>query len=474
MSAVLDYLEDRDGLHKELSERKLKHFIKQAWPILEPVHPFRSNWHIDAICDHLEALRNRDIRQLVINIPPRCMKSLATSVFFPSWCWTTKNTDQFVYASYAQNLSVRDSMKMRRVIQSPWYQQRWPITFERDSNNKMKFENVNTGYRISTSVEGVATGEGGDFVCVDDPHNVNEAESDLKREGAILWWDETMSSRLNDPKTGCRMVIMQRVHERDMTGHLLEQGGWEHLVLPMEYDPEIKCSIEVTGFTDPRKEENAKLWPEHIGDEELDRLKVNLGPYAYAGQYGQSPSPRKGALIDVEKIEIRASPSAPIRRVVRAWDKAGTEGAGARTAGVKLAELENGRICILNVQKGQWGASKRNKIMKQTADLDGQDVPIWIEQEGGSGGKESAENSVKELAGFKAYAESPKGDKEMRSEPFAIQVAVSNVECINDDWTEEYIDELRKFPASKYKDQMDATSLGLKKVTDNSGKVHVG
>tara|TARA_R110000751_G_scaffold48207_4_gene107575 strand:- start:1169 stop:2593 length:1425 start_codon:yes stop_codon:yes gene_type:complete len=474
VSAALDYLNDRDGLYKELAERSLRHFIKQAWSIVEPSYVFRSNWHIDAISDHLEALRNREIRQLIINIPPRCMKSLAASVFFPSWVWTNEPSAKFVYASYAQTLSVRDSMKMRRIVTSEWFQKNWPIQLETDSNQKIKFENVATGYRIATSVEGIATGEGGDFVACDDPHNVNEAESVAKREGTVTWWDETMSSRLNDPKTGCRFIIMQRVHDRDITGHLLETGGWEHLCLPMEYDPKRKCIIETTGFKDPRSKEGELLFEEHVGQKEIKTLKTNMGPYAYAGQYDQNPVPRKGTMLDVDNIDVRAEPSAPIKREVRGWDKAGTEGGGARTAGVKLAILTNGKICITDVVKFQFSAAKREKAIKNTAEMDGKKIRIYIEQEGGSGGKESAEGTISNLAGFKAYHEPPRGDKEVRAEPLAIQLDVSNVEVLARGWTAEYIDELRKFPVGKFKDQVDATSLALKKATDNTGRVHVG
>jgi len=474
VATALDYLNDRDGLYKELAQRKLKHFISQAWSIVEPAYPFIPNWHIDAICEHLTALRNREIRQLIINIPPRCMKSLTCAVFFPAWCWTDMPSDKFVFASYAQNLSVRDSMKMRRLIKSSWYQSFWPMDFQQDSDNKTKYENEFTGYRIATSPGGVGTGEGGDYIVADDPHNVVDGESELKRTGVIDWWDESMSTRLNDPKTGCRLVIMQRVHEIDLCGHLLEKGGWEHLMLPMEFEPERKCYVESTGFTDSRIKDGDLLWPERIGNTEVELLKTNMGPYAYAGQMQQRPAPRKGALIDVDKIELVQQPSAPIKKEVRAWDKAGTEGDGARTAGLKIALLTNGKICITHVVKGQWAAPKRNKIMLNTARTDGKKVRIYIEQEGGSGGKESAENSVAELAGFRAYAEVPRGDKEMRSEPFCIQVDVGNVECLIREWTEDLLAEYRVFPNGKFKDQTDATSLGVKKLTDNSGMVHVG
>lgn len=471
MSSAIELLGRIDDVKRELAQRKLTHFIKQAWTEVEPAYPYIHNWHIDVMSDYLEAFRNREIQQLVINIPPRCMKSIECAVMFPAWCWTTMPSDKFVFASYSQTLSVRDSMKMRRLIKSDWYQSRWPLKLLGDSDNKMKYENEHTGYRIATSVGGVATGEGGDYVIADDPHNVIEGESDAKRNEVLLWWDESMSTRLNNPKTGCRLIIMQRIHQNDLVGHVLATGGWEHLCLPMEYVPKVLVDMNARA-RDPRIKEGELLWPERIGEVELARLKLNMGTYAYSGQMQQDPTPRKGAMLDVDRIEIRMEPSAPIKKVIRAWDKAGTEDAGARSAGVKMALLENKRICILDVVKGRWNPATRNNIMKNTAMLDSKKVRIWIEQEGGSGGKESAENSVKELAGFKAYAESPKGDKEMRAEPFAIQIEANNVECLSRDWTEEYLDELRKFPNGTYKDQVDASSLALKKLTDNSGTVH--
>ncbi len=478
MAAALDYLNDIESVKKELAERKLTHFIRQAWPQVEPAYQYLHNWHIDVMSEYLEAVRHSQIQQLIINIPPRCMKSIECAVMFPAWCWTNTPSDKFVFASYAQNLSVRDSMKMRRLIKSDWYQSRWPMSLLGDSDNKMKFENEHTGYRIATSVGGVGTGEGGDYVFADDPHNVVEGESDAKREDVLLWWDESMSSRLNNPKTGRRVVIMQRVHQNDLVGHLLEQGGWVHLCLPMEFglgptvhDMKVVSPPSSIHTRDPRTREGELLWPERIGDAELTRLKTNMGTYAYAGQMNQNPTPRKGAMFDVDKIEMRTSPSAPIKRVVRCWDKAGTEGAGARTAGVKMALLENKRICIMDSKIGQWEAAKRNRIMKNTAVSDGKQVKIYIEQEGGSGGKESAENSVKELVGFYAYAEVPKGDKEWRAEPFVIQIDANNVEMLVGDWNEEYLNELRKFPNGTFKDQTDASALCVKKLTDRTNRV---
>src|SRR5215211_3060273 len=236
-----------------LAERSLKEFVVQAWHVVEPNTPFVDGWHLDAICDHLEACVRGEVRNLVINIPPRCMKSLLVGVFFPAWVWTTQPWKRFLYSSYGQHLAIRDSLKCRRLITSPWYQDRWGAVFQLtgDQNAKIRFDTDQTGYRIATSVGGIGTGEGGDFVITDDPNNALEAESDLIRQSTNDWWDGTMSTRGNDPKTVVRIIVQQRLHEEDLTGHVLEQGGYDHLCLPMEYEGE-RSSLS-TGWRDPRR-----------------------------------------------------------------------------------------------------------------------------------------------------------------------------------------------------------------------------
>ena len=220
------------------AEAHLGDFIRQAWHVLEPATPYIHGWHIDAMCEHLEAVTRGWIRNLLINVPPRHMKSLAVSVFWPCWEWTQHPERRWLYASYAQSLSIRDSLKCRRLIESDWYQAHWGQVFQLrgDQNQKMRWENDKTGYRLASSVGGSLTGEGGDRLVADDPHNIQQRESDTIREGVLQWWDEVMSTRLNDPKTGAKVLVMQRLHERDLSGHVLEQGGWEHLCLPAEYE----------------------------------------------------------------------------------------------------------------------------------------------------------------------------------------------------------------------------------------------
>src|SRR5687767_1970034 len=266
----------RDEIDRELASRQLREFVRQAWHVVEPATPFVPGWHIDAIIEHLEAVTCGQIRNLLINVPPRHMKSLLVSVFWPAWEWIQWPERRWLYSSYAAQLSIRDSVKNRRLIESPWYQARWGdrFTLTGDQNTKGRFDNDRSGYRLSTSVGGAATGEGGDRIVCDDPHNVQEAESDSIRKSTTGWFDVVMSTRVNDPKTAAKVVVMQRCHQQDLSGHLLEQGGWEHLCLPAEYE-ESRPATSI-GFTDPRKEQGELLWPDRFGVEELKSLKRSL------------------------------------------------------------------------------------------------------------------------------------------------------------------------------------------------------
>src|SRR5277367_1361934 len=229
----------RAMVEREYATRSLHEFVRQAWHIVEPSTPFVPGWHIDAIIDHLEAVSYGRIRNLLINVPPRHMKSLLVSVLWPAWEWIRWPERRSFYSSYAAQLSIRDSVKCRRLIESSWYQERWADRYALtgDQNTKGRFENNRSGYRLSTSVGGAATGEGGDRVVCDDPHNVQEPESDSVRKATLDWWDIVMSTRLNDPKTASKIVVMQRCHQRDLrichkTTGSIDRGTRRDFVVP--------------------------------------------------------------------------------------------------------------------------------------------------------------------------------------------------------------------------------------------------
>ena len=280
----------------EQARRSLREFLEQAWPVLEPHTPFVPGIHVDAICQHLQAITEGRLRDLIINVPPGHAKSLLVAVFWPAWVWISHPGVRWIFGSYRAELAIRDSLKCRTLIESAWYQQRWGDRFRLrdDQNQKTRFENSATGYRVVTSV-GTGTGERADIVVVDDPTSVDQAESDAERRTANEWWSGTMSTRLNDPKTGHLVVIQQRLHEDDLTGTLIDEGGYELLMLPEEFEPERACKTSI-GWRDPRTEAGEPLWPAKIGPAEVATIRAKLGSYRYSGQYQQRPSPSGGGI----------------------------------------------------------------------------------------------------------------------------------------------------------------------------------
>lgn len=291
-----------EAVDRELAKRSLAEYARQAWPLVEPGTPYLHGWHIDAISEHLEAVTHHQIRNLIINMPPRHMKSLLVSVFWFTWVWTFRPESRWIFSSYADVLSIRDSLKCRRIIQSPWYQRNFGEVFALtgDQNQKTRFENDKTGYRIATGIGGMGTGEGGDFVVCDDPLKALDAHSKPIRETANDWWDNTMSTRLNNPQTGAKVIVMQRLHQEDLTGHLLDKmwaGGqhYELLCLPAEY--EASTRVTSIGWRDPRTQPGELLWPNRFDPPAMKELKSGLSSYGVAGQLQQRPSPDEGGIL---------------------------------------------------------------------------------------------------------------------------------------------------------------------------------
>jgi len=321
-----------DMIRRERERRaasaSLYEFVKQSWHVVEPGVPFIPSWHIQEICEHLEAVTGGEIKRLLINIPPRHSKSTIVSVMWPMWEWFTDPAQKFLAASYSGNLSIRDNLKARRLIQSPWYQERWGHMFALagDQNAKQRFENDKTGYRLATSVGGTATGEGGSRLILDDPHGAQDAQSDTMRESALEWFDMVWSTRLNNPKTDAMVTVMQRLHERDISGHILEDiGGWEHIKIPAEWDGVKRQTV--LGPYDPRKKIGELICPERFGPEEITRLKQLLGTYGTAGQLQQDPQPAEGGILKVKYFQLWPAdkPLPQFEYVLQSYDCAFTE-----------------------------------------------------------------------------------------------------------------------------------------------------
>lgn len=346
-------------------ENSLYEFLKAAWSHFDPA-PFCDNWHLKDMCEHLEEVARGKIPRLLLNVPPRTGKTSIVSICFCAWVWAQREKGplmgpqvSFFYASYAEQLSLEHSIKTRRLIESRWYKRHWGDRFKllTDRNTKGHFENDKGGSRMASSVDARATGWGADILIADDPHLVKEAESDIVREGVVRWWMETMPSRLNDRRKGAMIVVMQRVHEGDLSGQILANKlGYVHFCVPMEYVPgwhinqdrgrriETRLGEEsCTGipeseifWIDDRTQEGQLLWPDRYPMEEVRKLQQELGPYAYAGQFQQTPAPRGGGIIRPEwwqnldedkamEFGARAKEYPPCEYIIASFDGAFTE-----------------------------------------------------------------------------------------------------------------------------------------------------
>ena len=325
-AVLLDAIQ-RERLRRAASA-SLYEFVKQSWHVVEPGVPFIPSWHIEAICEHLEAVSAGQIRRLLINIPPRHSKSTIVSVMWPMWEWLTQPEEKFLCASYSGVLSIRDNLKARRLVQSPWYQERWGHMFALagDQNAKQRFENDKTGYRLATSVGGTATGEGGSRLILDDPHGAQDAQSDTMRESALEWFDQVWSTRLNNPKRDAMVTVMQRLHERDVSGHILEDiGGWEHICIPAEWDGAARSTV--LGPYDPRRVRGELICPARFGEAEITALKQLLGSYGSSGQLQQDPAPAEGGILKTAHFKLwpAAERRPPLEFVLQSYDTAFTE-----------------------------------------------------------------------------------------------------------------------------------------------------
>ena len=441
--------------------RSLKEFTKNSWPTIEPGREFYDNWHIDAISEHLQAVVEGDIRRLIINIPPRHMKSISVAVALPAWTWTIQPQKRFLFASYASSLSVRDSVKCRRLIDSPWYKAHFGETFALtgDQNQKQRFENDKTGQRIATSVDGALTGEGGDIIVIDDPHNVREAESSAVREGVLEWWDQAMQSRLNDPKTGAFVIIMQRVHENDLTGHILanEYDDWDHLCLPARYEighptpPHSRLN-----FTDPRTKEGELLWPDRIDEETLSKLERSLGSYAAAGQLQQRPMPKGGGILRAEWWVPWESNDLPeIEYVIQSWDtafstKEKTSYSARTTWGVFRRNGQMNAI-VIDMWYDRVTYPELRRIA-QEAYYDYEPDAVMIEK------KASGQSLLQDLriAGIPVIEYMPDRDKEARAHASSALLEDGRIYFPSDKkWAKNLIDICAAFPAGDNDDIVD-------------------
>lgn len=462
-------------------EGSLATFIRHAWKIVEHDREYVQNWHIDVLCEHLEAVSRRQIRNLIINLPPRHMKSLSVAVFWPAWTWTWKPSECWLYGSYSPKLSTRDSVKCRRILDSPWYLKNWGSKYfgdnkqesilRPDQNEKMRYENLCSGIRISTSVGGTGTGDGGDIIIVDDPHKVKGVESSVLRHSVIDWWDNEMSTRGNDPLTVCKLVIMQRVHDEDLTGHLLEKAeeNWDHLCLPFEHEPKTTVDMKRTtsiGVRDPREKEGELLWKNRYDKKAVSDLKTSLTVYQQTGQLQQRPTPKEGTIFKREWFEKRWS-TLPDRfdHMLTCWDLTfGESETSAFNVGYCLG-LKRPNILILDEVRMKMDITKQLKYIPAFRDKNEDSREILIE---------NAANAKAVVGLLKSkipgvFLVNPIGSKEDRAEAVTWLFQGGNIlfpEDAHAPWVNPAIEEIVSFgPKAKYKDRVDSMVHGVERLS---------
>lgn len=494
MSTATPIAVTQDSATAALCRRSFYHFLKEFWEIVVNEDPVW-NWHIKYICDELQQMAERVFQNLpkehdeIINVPPGSTKSTICSIAFPAWTWTRMPTFRVISASYEHELALNFSRKSRDIVEHEKYQRlfkfrRDPVTrkwipcpshhpeatsvkLKDDQNAKRHYVNIMGGERKSVGAGGNITGSHGHFILVDDPLNPKEAVSEAGLKKINRWMSETLPTRKVNKEVVPTVVIMQRLHQDDPTGHMLEKaksGGGKtvkHICLPAELSELVKPGRLRLKYKD------GLLDPIRISKKVLEEARVDLGAFGYAGQFDQHPVPLGGGLFKWERVRFDTP---PMRRdfvmLVRYWDKAGTHADGAFSAGVLMGKDKYGRFWVLDVVRGQWDSAERERVIRRTAELDGKNVWVAIEQEPGSGGKESAQNTVRvTLPGFRVVVDKVTGSKEFRAEPFSTQVNANNVFLAKGDWNQVFLDEMKFFPFSKYKDQIDAASGAFARLT---------
>jgi predicted phage terminase large subunit-like protein len=485
------------------AEASLVEFIQQAWHVIEPGQDYTHGWHVDFICEHLEAITDgveidgKPYNRLLANVPPGTMKSLILNVFWPSWEWGPRNMPHLRYVCAAhkvENLSARDSRRMRQLITSEWYQKRWGdrVSLAKDQNEKLNFVNSAQGFRIATSITSL-TGIRGDRVLIDDPHSVDSASSEAQRESEVTTFLEAIPSRLNNPISSAIVVIMQRLHEEDVSGVILDKGlGYDHIMLPMRYDPGRARPTKL-GLEDPRSDEGELLFPQRFPLDVVERDERAMGPYASAGQFQQSPEPRGGGIIKRDWWQLWAEASyPPMEYIIASLDTAYTTktendpsamtvwgvfsgGNQAATAsrvasrdGEKISSVvrtysqEHPRVMLMAAWQERLEIHELvEKVRKTMQDFH---VDKLLVENKASG--HSVAQEIRRVYGYDDFAVQlidPKGQDKL-SRLYSVQHIFSEGLIFAPDrsWSDVVINQVAQFPRGKHDDLVDSTSMAVK------------
>lgn len=454
------------SLDRELGRRSLAEFIRIAWPVMLPGDEYVHNWHIDAICEHLQAVVDGEIKRLIINVPPGSTKSLTCAVFFPAWVWTFAPTKRFIYACYNDPLSRRDSRRCKQLINSDWYQQRWGYVYKMSAESEDSSRAYHTdqgGFRLVTSIKGGITGEHAHIQVVDDPIKPldvtgSQAVSKTALERALTWWNDTMSTRMVSIKNSARVIIMQRLHQGDLAGEMLRTGGYEHLCLPMEYEPKRAC-VTSLGRPDPRTEEDELLDENRFPREAVDQLKLDLGARGTASQLQQDPTPAGGNLFQRDSFQFYTKRPKCVQ-LIQSWDCAFKDlDTSSFVVGQVWGIFDSDYYLLAQKRKRMSLSATCAAIIDMTKRYP-KAVTKLIEDK--ANGPAVVDTIKKKVSGLRLV--NPEGGKEARANAVEPLFESGNVYLPDESlcpWVMAYIEEMVAFPNALHDDQVDATSQAL-------------
>lgn len=488
-------------------EESLYEFTRSGFHCIDPA-TWIDSWAIEAICEHLEAVAYGEIRKLILNISPRCLKSITTCVAFPAWTWAKPNLSpllgpqvSFICGSYGRDLAMDSTVKCRNLIKSQWYKDRWGSRFELSDvqSTKTLFVNDKGGRYLSTSVSGGTLGRGGDVIIADDLNDAQDIASEASIESTLTYWNTVLRTRLNNPRIGAFIVIQQRLAENDVTGHILEKNAedWVHVMIPMRYEPE-RSFHTVIGWKDPRTTAGELMWPERFGEEEVRSLEADLGPWAACGQLQQRPEPRGGGIIKREWWKLwEAESYPPMDFVLGVLDTAFTEKESNDPSGMMVWGIFSGAVKAQTTRiigsldtrsemierdatyaefapqvMAMWAWDSRLELhelvqkvaqtcIKMKVDL----LVIENKASGISVAQEIRRLYSREKFGVKLF--DPKSQDKM-SRLYSVQhlFAEGIVYAPDRPWIERVISQVAQFPKGKHDEYVDLTSMGLRELRD--------
>jgi len=446
-------------IQAERARRDLSVFIKGAWNVVEPHTPYLHNWHIDLISEYLIAVTLGEITRLIINVAPRHMKSRQITTIWPCWEWIDNPQLRYLFSSYGLNLARDHSRERRQIIESEWYQDRWGKNYQlRDDQNVItSFSNTEGGKQVSRGTGGASTGMGGNRIIIDDPHNVKQSESAVQRETSIRDFDQNLSTRLDNPKNDAIILVMQRLHYNDMTAHLLEVGGFEHLVIPSIASKKLIVTYPRSKMVIERPKDDI-LWPERMGKKELDQAKRALGNTGFEAQHQQTPIMIGGNRIKLSWFKrYRVVPAVP-KRCVQSWDT-GLKPKNTASPSVCLTFIQDqhDQWALVNVYRKQVGYPELKKAVLVLYNLYTPQA-VLIED------KASGIQLLQEYKGIiPTIPIEPESDKITRMETQSPLVEAGMVSLpVDAPWLDEFENEIMRFPEPETWDQIDTLSQFLK------------